>query len=94
MSWESIDWLDFELHEYQESLNLRVREAYVAAYTVLEKAHKKGVDELSQGLEKATSDEDFEFIPQAIDFEKLRWEQQTEALALGTSRGTHAEGIE
>jgi hypothetical protein len=81
MSWESIDWLDFELNEYQESLRLRVREAYVAAYTVLEKAHKKGVDELSQDLEKATGSEDFDFIPQAIQFEELRWEQQTEALA-------------
>jgi hypothetical protein len=81
MSWESIDWLDFELNEYQESLHVNVREAYDAAYAVLEKAHKKGHDELSEDLKKATGSEDFDYIPQAIQFEELRWEQQAEALA-------------
>ena len=34
MAW-NLDWLDFELGQYQESLHHRVREAYHAAYKVL-----------------------------------------------------------
>jgi hypothetical protein len=42
MSWQNFDWLDFELGEYKESLNHRVREAYRAAYAVLEQAYREG----------------------------------------------------
>jgi len=36
MSWQIFDWREFELGEQKDALNHRVREAYRAAYAVLE----------------------------------------------------------
>lgn len=81
MSWQDFDWLDFEIGEYKESLHHRVGEAYMAAYSVLEKAYRQGKEKLEQEQKKATNEEDFSLTTQIIDHEDFRWMEQTEALA-------------
>jgi hypothetical protein len=81
MSWENFDWLDFEFGEYKELLNHRVREAYLAAYAVLERAYQEGKEKLEQERKKATTEEDYSLTGQIIDYEESRWVEQTEALA-------------
>jgi hypothetical protein len=39
MTWKSLDWIDVQIWEYDNALNDRVREAYLAAYTVLQKSY-------------------------------------------------------
>jgi len=81
MSWQDFDWLDFEIGQYKESLDHRVREAYIAAYSVLDKAYREGKEKLEQERKKATNEEDFSLTTQIIDYEDFRWLEQTEALA-------------
>ena len=81
MSWQDFDWLDFEIGHYKESLDHRVREAYMAAYSVLEMAYREGKEKLEQEQKKATNEEDFSLTTQIIDYEESRWIKQTEALA-------------
>jgi hypothetical protein len=80
MAWD-IDWLDFELGMYQDSLHHRVREAYRAAHKVLEDAYRKGREKLEQDLKASKDDEDRELNSQIIDYEDARWVEQKEALA-------------
>jgi hypothetical protein len=82
MSW-NIDWLDFELREYQESLHNRVHEAYHAAHKVLDDAYRVGKKKLEAELgEKDRPDDDErEWDAQLIDYEDYRWLDQQEALA-------------
>jgi hypothetical protein len=80
MSWQGFDWLDFEIGQYKESLDHRVREAYIAAYSVLEKAYREGKEKLEQEQKKAANEEDFSLTTQIINYEDFRWMEQTEAL--------------
>jgi hypothetical protein len=74
-------WLDFELHRYQDSLHHRVREAYGAAYDVLESAYRKQKEESENDLKASTDEEDRELDARIINYEKERWGEQQEALA-------------
>jgi hypothetical protein len=56
MAW-NLDWLDFELGRYQESLHYPVHEAYHAAYKVLEDAYRVGKGKLEAEV-KNPRDED------------------------------------
>ena len=74
-------WLDSELYRYQDSLHHRVREAYRAAYNVLESAYRAENEKLEQDLTASTDDEDRELNSQIINYENDRWREQREALA-------------
>jgi hypothetical protein len=76
-----VDWLDFELGEYQDSLDHCVRQAYVAAYSVLEGEYRKASEQLQQDLRKTNDGSDIEFSRDIIQYEEDRWMEQTEALA-------------
>jgi hypothetical protein len=39
MSWKKIDWIDVQIWEYDNALNDKVREAYLAAFSVLESSY-------------------------------------------------------
>jgi hypothetical protein len=56
MAW-NLDWLDFELGQYQESLHHRVRGAYQAAYKVLEDAYQTARKKLEEDLGNQKDDE-------------------------------------
>jgi hypothetical protein len=81
MSWENIDWLDFELGEYQDSLNHRVHQAYNAAYRVLDDAYQAAKKKLEEDAKAPKDQEDFDLTSQIIDYEEHRWLEQQEALA-------------
>jgi hypothetical protein len=69
---------------FEDSLNHRVREAYLAAYSVLEKAYGERQEELYKELNTITEDPDGEYralTTQVIDYEEIRWLEQREALA-------------
>jgi hypothetical protein len=48
MAWINFDWFEFESEQFQESLNHRVRQAYRAAYTVVEQAYWEGKEKLEE----------------------------------------------
>jgi hypothetical protein len=75
------DWLDLELGQYLDSLDRRVREAYRAAYSVLEREHRKGQEERQHDLDTATDEEDITLNREILSYEEGRWADQTEALA-------------
>jgi hypothetical protein len=75
------DWLDLELGQYLDSLDRRVREAYRAAYSVLEREHRKGQEERQHDLGTATDEEDITLNREILSYEEGRWADQTEALA-------------
>jgi hypothetical protein len=81
MAWINFDWLKYESEQFQESLNHRIRDAYLAAYSVLEKAYGETKEKLEEQRKKATDAEDFDLTIQVIDYEDFRWIDQTEALA-------------
>lgn len=82
MSWDNfVDWLDFELGDYQDSLHHRVHQAYNAAYQVLEEAYQKAKKKLEEDLKKSKDEEDLSLNSQIIDYEDYRWIDQQEALA-------------
>lgn len=58
-----------------------VREAYRAAYSVLENAYRKGKEESEKDLKASTDDEDRELNSQIINYENDRWREQQEALS-------------
>jgi hypothetical protein len=80
MTWH-VDWPDFELNDYQDSLHHRVQEAYKAAFRVLEEAYQKARKKLEEDLKKSKDEEDFSLNSQIIDYEDYRWIEQQEALA-------------
>lgn len=53
MAWINFDWLKYESEQFQESLNHRIREAYLAAYGVLEKAYGGTKEKLHEELNNA-----------------------------------------
>jgi hypothetical protein len=75
------DWLDIELGRYKDSLDRRVREAYLAAHSVLEREHRQGQEKLQHDLDKAADEEDMAFNRDIVTYEEGRWTDQTEALA-------------
>lgn len=84
MSWLEFDLFKFEGQMFQESLNHRVREAYLAAYSVLEKAHGERREGLYEQLNSITEDVDGEqrvLTEEVIGYEEIRWLEQREALA-------------
>jgi hypothetical protein len=81
MSWENVDWLDFDLGEYQDSLHRRVHQAYDAAYRVLDAEYQRAKKKLEEELKVHKDDEDFTLTSQIIDYEEYRWLEQQEALA-------------
>jgi hypothetical protein len=81
MVWINFDWLKYESEQFQESLNHRIRDAYLAAHSVLEKAYGETKEKLYGELNKATDEESHELTSQVIDYEEFRWIYQTEALA-------------
>lgn len=69
---------------FEDSLNHRVREAYLAAYSVLEKAYGERQEELYKELNTITEDPDGEYralTTEVIGYEEIRWLEQREALA-------------
>ena len=80
MSWY-LDWLDFELNDYQDSLRHRVQEAYNAAFRVLEEAYQRASKKLEEDLKKSKDEEDLTLNSQIIDYEDNRWIEQQEAMA-------------
>jgi vacuolar-type H+-ATPase subunit H len=81
MVWLDFDWLKYESEQFQESLNHRIREAYLAADSVLEKAHGEAKEKLYGELNNATDDESRELTTQVIYYEEFRWIDQTEAVS-------------
>jgi hypothetical protein len=84
MTWLEFDLFKFEAHMFQESLTHRVREAYLAAYSVLAKAFGETTEELYKNLNEITEDDDGESVAMATDvihYEEIRWLEQREALA-------------
>jgi hypothetical protein len=84
MTWLNFDLFTFEAQMFQESLNHRVREAYLAAHSVLEKAYGERKEELYKQLNSITEDVDGEqqaLTTEVIGYEKMRWLEQREALA-------------
>src|SRR5713226_1821335 len=81
MTW-NLDWLDFELGQYKESLQHRVREAYHAAYKVLEDAYQTTRKKLEQDdLKNPKDDDERQWDAEIINYEDERWLEQREALA-------------
>jgi aromatic ring-opening dioxygenase LigB subunit len=84
MTWLNFDLFKFEGQMFQDSLNHRVREAYLAAYSVLEKANGERQEELYKQLNSITEDVDGEqraLTEEVIGYEEIRWLEQREALA-------------
>jgi hypothetical protein len=84
MTWLNFDLFRFEWQMFEDSLNHRVREAYLAAYSVLEKAYGERQEELYKELNTITEDPDGEYralTTQVINYEKSRWMEQRKALA-------------
>lgn len=84
MVWLNFDLFKFEGQMFQDSLNHRVREAYLAAYSVLEKAYSERQEELYKQLSSITEDVDGEqraLTEEVIGYEEIRWLEQREALA-------------
>jgi hypothetical protein len=84
MTWLNFDLFKFEAQMFQESLNHRVREAYLAAYSVLEKAYCEKREELYKQLNSITEDVDGEqkaLTTEVIGYEETRWLEQRQALA-------------
>jgi hypothetical protein len=84
MVWLDFDLFKFEGQMFQESLNHRVRAAYLAAYSILEKAYGERQEELYKQLSSITEDMDGEeraLTEEVIGFEEIRWLEQREALA-------------
>ena len=73
--------LDYDLNVYQDSLHRRVRAAYLAGYSVLEKTYREGREKLEQDLKKPTDADDIELTSQIINYEDERWIEQRGALA-------------
>jgi hypothetical protein len=77
MSWK-LDWIDVQIWQYDNTLNDNVREAYLAAYSVLERSYltkEKRIKESGTG-------EDFEDANEQLMYEEHRWNEQMEALAI------------
>jgi hypothetical protein len=84
MTWLNFDLFQFEGQMFEDSLNHRIREAYRAAYSVLEKAYEERKEELYKELNSITEDPDGEYrtlTTQVIDYEESRWMEQRKALA-------------
>jgi len=84
MTWLNFDLFQFEGQMFQDSLNHRVREAYLAAYLVLEKAYGQRQEELYKQLNSITEDVDGEqraLTTEGIGYEETRWLEQRQALA-------------
>jgi hypothetical protein len=78
------DWfhfLELDVEHYKSSLHRRIREAYLAAYSVLEREHRKGQEQTEQYLDAATDEEDISLYEGILSYEEDRWADQTEALA-------------
>lgn len=76
-----IDWIDVWLSDYDTALNDRVREAYLAAYAVLEKAHLTRRKTCEGYVSEVTSEEEFADAHAELTYEDFRWNEQTQALA-------------
>lgn len=84
MTWLNFDLFKFEGQMFQDSLNHRVREAYLAAYSVLEKAYGERQEELYKQLNSITEDVDGEqraLTTEVMGYEETRWLEQRQALA-------------
>jgi hypothetical protein len=84
MSWLEFNLFKFEGHLFGDSLDHRVRQAYCAAYCVLEKAYAESKDGLYKDLSSITEDPEGEqkaLAIQVIDYEESRWMEQRKALA-------------
>jgi hypothetical protein len=82
MSWRNLDWLDVERQEYETALNDRVREAYLAAYSVLNKTFRARKQLYELEAAEAKNDAMFEDTIQQITYVEFRWDEQTQALAV------------
>jgi hypothetical protein len=77
-----IDLINSMLLDYHTALNGRVREAYLAAYSVLERTHLTRKTMYEDCIKEATSEEEFADANEDIRCEGYRWNEQTQALAL------------
>lgn len=76
-----LDVIDLMMTDYHTALNDRVREAYLAAYAVLERTHLARTSICTDYIEEAVNDEEFSDANCDLSFENDRWSDQTEALA-------------
>jgi hypothetical protein len=76
-----LDLIDLMLTDYHSGLNDRVREAYLAAYTVLERTHLARKSICGDCIDEAENAEEFADANCDLSFENDRWSDQTEALA-------------
>ena len=81
MSWRKLDWLDVERREYETALNDRVREAYLAAYSVLDRTFRARKEWYESEAADAKNEATREETGQQIMYVEFRWDEQTQALA-------------
>lgn len=76
-----IDFLDIMMTDYHSTLDNCVREAYLAAYSVLEKTHLARKRIYEDCVHEATTQEEFADANCDFSSENDRWNEQTGALA-------------
>jgi hypothetical protein len=77
----NIDWIDIAVSGVRFSLNQRVSLAYMAAFSVLDKAHLEAIGLLKQQRDAAQSEEEYSSAVYDCGDEDYRWAEQTQALA-------------
>jgi hypothetical protein len=77
----NIDWIDIAVSGNRFSLNERVSAAYLAAFSVLDKAHLEMIVLCKQQRDAATTQEEYARVICDFGDEDYRWTEQTQALA-------------
>jgi len=75
------DWIDVLLSDNNFSLNERVRPAYLAAQSVLHKAHRERIAICEQQIHNVASEEEYSEAHSGLMDEEFRWGEQSQALS-------------
>jgi hypothetical protein len=75
------DWIDVLVFDNNFSLNERVRPAYFAAYSVLNKAHLERTAICEQQIHDVASEEEYADAHSEFMDEEFRWCEQSQALS-------------
>src|ERR1700722_175487 len=81
MTWLNFDLFKFEGQMFQDSLNHRVRDAYLAAHSVLEQTHNEATEKLYFGFTEDVDGDQRALTAEVIGYEEIHWLEQREALA-------------
>jgi hypothetical protein len=84
VSWHDLDWLEVQVWDYQTALNDRVREAYLAAHSVLEKTFAAREKWYEQEMARAEDEANAEAAHEQLQSAEIRWHEQRQALAAMT----------